>query len=447
MIVGPPLERPSESAMVKVFAAIVFVCALTVAIPPVRAETWQVEIEPRPQDYFEHVSYRLWLPDALSQARGILVLHHGCGVTGGLLHAGDVQYRALANKWHLGLLAAAEWQSDATCQYWVRIERGSADAFLAALSQLAAKSGHPEIATVPWALWGHSGGGVWVTAMTARFPDRVMATFARSGAFGPPDDVIGEGPMTLKVNDAMRRVPMMFCYGAKEELPDNVMTHFMAHVREVYNLGGTASRWALAIDPITGHENGDTRFLTMRFFDTVFSQTPALGGNALSPGYWQGDPRNLEISPAGQPLKRSGDVALAWLPDEAFARAWQEFGRLGEIRDITPPEPPTALTARRIANGVVLNWRANADVESGIKEFRVYGDGQLLARVASVHGDDVKENFHTWNYTDRPAADQEDNAMRYAWRGTPHRIFTITTINHAGLESAPSAAARPAAGD
>ena len=409
---------------------------------PVYAETWQVEIDPRPQDFFEHVSYRLWLPDDLERARGIIVLHHGCGVTGGLLHASDIQYRALATKWHMALLAAAEGQTDTACQYWTRLENGSADAFLSALAQLAKKSAHPEIVTVPWALWGHSGGVAWVTAMTARFPERVIATFARSGTFSTPDDVIGPGPMTLEVSDAMRRVPIMFCYGAKEEPATDVMTHFIAHMREVYNLGGPLAHWALAIDPITGHENGDTRYLTFRFFDTIFLQSPELSGQSATPSAWQGDPRILDIAPQGKELKRSGDVSIAWLPTEAFARAWQEFGRTGEIRDTTPPDPPTAVSVRPMANGVVLNWKANADIESGIKEFRIYGDGELLGRVASVHGEYVKEDFHSWNYTDRPAADQEDTVMRFAWRGTPHKSFTVTTINHWGLESPPSAPAR-----
>ena len=417
-------------------------CALWLVLGPAAyAESWQVDIDPRPQDYFEHVSYRLWLPDGLEQVRGILVLHHGCGVTGGLLHVSDVQYQALATKWHLALLAAAESQSDTACHYWARLENGSADAFLSALGQLAKVSAHPEITSVPWALWGHSGGGAWVTAMTARFPERVIATFARSGAFSTPDDVIGPGPMTLKITDAMRRVPIMFCYGAKEEPETDVMTHFIAHVREVYNLGGPQSHWALAIDPITGHENGDTRYLTFRFFDTIFSQAPELGGQP-SRHAWQGDPRNLDIAPGETNLKRRGDVALAWLPTEAFAHAWQEFGRTGEIRDTTPPEPPTAVTQRPMANGVVLNWKANADIESGIKEFRVYGDGELLGRVASVHGEYVKEDFQSWNYTDRPAADWEDTVMRFAWRGTQHKSYTVTTLNHWGLESPPSAPAR-----
>lgn len=419
---------------------IIYLALLNVCLAgPLAAAAWQVDIDPRPQDYFEHVSYRLWTPDGLARVRGIIVLHHGCGVTGGLLHSSDIQYRALATKWQMALLAAAEWQSDSTCQYWVNIDRGSADAFLSALSQLAQKSGHAEIATAPWALWGHSGGGAWVTAMTARFPGRVIATFARSGAFAPPEDVIGPGPMTLAVSDSMRGVPMMFCYGAKEEATDNVMTHFMAHVREVYNAGGPASHWALAIDPITGHENGDTRYLTLRFFDAVFAHSPALSGSRVAIP-WRGDPRSLDIGLAGQ-IKQSGDVGLSWLADAGFARAWQEFARTGQIRDTTPPDPPQRVTALPIADGIVLNWQAEADIESGIKEFRVYGDGQLLARVASVHGDPIREDFHSWNYTDRPAPDQEDNAMRFAWRGTPHQSYTVTTINHAGLESPPSAAA------
>ena len=403
------------------------------AVQPVRAASWQVEIDPRPQDYFEHVSYRLWMPVGLAQARGLIVLHHGCGVTGGLLHTTDIQYRALAVKWRMALLAAAE-SIGVDCQYWTRIERGSADAFFTALSQLAVKSGHPEIATVPWALWGHSGGGAWVTAMTARYPDRVIATFARSGAFSTPNDVIGPGPMTLQISDAMRHVPMMFCYGAKEEPADHVMTHFIAHLREVYNLGGAGSRWALAIDPITGHENGDTRYLTFRFFDAIFARTPAFGG-ASATAAWNGDPRSLDIAPAGALVTKSGDVAIAWLPGEAFAHAWQEFGRTGAIRDTTPPEPPGAVTALPIADGTVIGWEAEADIESGIKEFRIYGDGELLGRVASVHGDDLKQDFQDWNYTDRPAPDHEDNAMRFTWRGTPHKVLQVTTINHFGLES------------
>jgi len=35
---------------------------------------------------------------------------------------------------------------------------------------------------VPWALWGHSGGGIWSDVMTALHPDRVIAVWMRSGS-------------------------------------------------------------------------------------------------------------------------------------------------------------------------------------------------------------------------------------------------------------------------
>ena len=67
-------------------------------------------------------------------------------------------------------------------ELWFDPRRGSDKIFLKALSELAAKSGHPELQTVPWVLWGHSGGGIWSNAMTILHPERVAAAFLRSGS-------------------------------------------------------------------------------------------------------------------------------------------------------------------------------------------------------------------------------------------------------------------------
>lgn len=410
---------------------------------PLHAQSWQVDLDPRPQDSFEHVAYRLWIPEGVREIKGLIVLHHGCGVGNGLRHADDLQYRALASKWDMGLVATQEWQTRADCQYWVRIERGSGDMFVNALGQLAAQSGHPEVATVPWALWGHSGGAVWVVALTARFPERVIATFARSGAFGNLNDVTGPGPVTLQVTDAMRRVPILFCYGASEEV--GVFADFIRHVGEVYAMGGSNARWALAIDPVAGHENADTRYLTMRFFDSIFAQSRAVGGSAAT-ATWRGDPRKLEIAPTTAKLVMRGDLPVSWLVSGAFARDWKEFGLTGQIRDSTPPNSPINVREHPITGGVVLDWNAMADVESGIAEFRIYGDGELLGRVASRAG--VTQGgqpaaFQRWNYHDQPEEPLAETPMRFAWRGRAFNTYRVTTINHFGLESSPSAPAAP----
>ncbi len=51
-----------------------------------------------------------------------------------------------------------------------------------ALEEIGRQSGHPELAAVPWCLWGHSGGGIWSNTMCLLYPERVAAAFLRSGA-------------------------------------------------------------------------------------------------------------------------------------------------------------------------------------------------------------------------------------------------------------------------
>jgi enterochelin esterase-like enzyme len=36
------------------------------------------------------------------------------------------------------------------------------------------------MAKIPWALWGHSGGGIWSDVMAALHPDRIVAVWMHS---------------------------------------------------------------------------------------------------------------------------------------------------------------------------------------------------------------------------------------------------------------------------
>ena len=51
------------------------------------------------------------------------------------------------------------------------------DRLLDELQQIEAK--HPELETVPWCLWGHSGGGFWASLMQTLYPDRIVALWFR----------------------------------------------------------------------------------------------------------------------------------------------------------------------------------------------------------------------------------------------------------------------------
>src|SRR5438093_10233392 len=139
------------------------------------------------------VTYELWIPDSVRTLRGIILHQHGAGTTAsieGSTAAHDLHWQALARKWDCALWGSSYHvqnekidTSPGASELWFDPRRGSEKIFLKALADFAAKSGHPEIERIPWALWGHSGGGIWSDVITTLHPDRVAAVFLRSGSF------------------------------------------------------------------------------------------------------------------------------------------------------------------------------------------------------------------------------------------------------------------------
>src|SRR2546421_4057528 len=171
------------------------------------------------------VIYTLWIPDGVPRLRSIIVHQHGAGTTAskeGSTAAYDLHWQALARKWECALLGPSYHvqnekidTSPGASELWFDPRRGSDKAFLTALGDLAAKSGHPEIQTVPWALWGHSGGGIWSDVMASLHPDRVAVVFMRSGSalmfLSHPEFTRPSVP------DALYGIPMMCNPGVKEK--------------------------------------------------------------------------------------------------------------------------------------------------------------------------------------------------------------------------------------
>src|SRR6266581_470409 len=125
------------------------------------------------------VTYTMWIPDEVARFRCVIVHQHGAGRNAaehGATAAYDLHWQALAKKWDCALLGPSyHVLTDATdaspggSELWFDPRRGSDKAFLKALGELSAQAKHPELATVPWALWGHSGGGIWSDVMTTLY--------------------------------------------------------------------------------------------------------------------------------------------------------------------------------------------------------------------------------------------------------------------------------------
>ena len=159
--------------------ALLLVCLLTAPVlaqdqanpyndpVPVTPPYYRVRYEAstKPGELIFPVTYTIWIPEGVKTLRGVVVHQHGCGVgscRSGQTGAFDLHWQALAQKHDCALISPVyEQPADANCQMWCDPRNGSSDAFEKGLADLAKQTGHPELATVPWAIWGHSGGGHW----------------------------------------------------------------------------------------------------------------------------------------------------------------------------------------------------------------------------------------------------------------------------------------------
>jgi hypothetical protein len=423
--------------------------------PQAEPPYYRVRYEPsaKPGELSVPVTYTAWLPEGVKSLRGVLVHQHGCGegsCKSGLTGAYDLHWQALARKHGCALLSPAYEQPEkADCQMWCDPRNGSDAAFQRGLADLGEKSGHPELAAAPWALWGHSGGGHWAGGMVLLHPERVAAAWLRSGV--PLLKPNPERP-TIKphaVPEAALKVPVLCNLGTKEGVTvkegrfAGVWPANEAFFREVRGRGGLIG---VAIDPLTSHECGNQRYLAILWLDACLSaRLPERPGEPLRP--MTQDAAWLAALPGTNACAAAvfaGDPRwAAWLPNEVVARAWRQYVQDTAVADATPPPVPHHV---RLA-GTELTWEAEADLESGLAGFLVERDGALLAAAPEAGKNPFgRPLFQGLQYSDTPL--QPLVRMRFAdATAEPGRAhaYRVMSVNTAGLRSQPSEPARPAA--
>lgn len=416
--------------------------------PPADAPYYRVRYEAatQPGELRFPVNYTIWIPKDASVLRGVIVHQHGCGegsCKSGLTGAYDLHWQALAKKHDCALLAPAYEQPEmADCQMWCDPRNGSDAAFQKCLVDLGAKSSHPELATVPWALWGHSGGGHWAGGMVLLHPDRVAAAWLRSGVplLKPnPDRPIIKAH---SLPEAALRVPVMCNLGTKEGVTvkdgrfAGVWPANEAFFEEVRRNGGLIG---VAVDPLTSHECGNQRYLAIPWLDACLSaRLPQVRGEPLrampTDGCWLAGVTDFQAVPAA---KFAGDsLKAAWLPNEAIARAWIQYVKDTAVTDMTPPPAPTNLRV----TGNELSWDVEADLDSGLASFIIERDGQFLANYPGEGKNPFgRPVFQNLQYSDTPP--QPVVPLRFSdTKAEPGKTHTyrVIAVNTVGLKSQPA---------
>jgi hypothetical protein len=401
------------------------------------------EASTKPGELIFPVNYTIWIPPGKKELRGVVVHQHGCGegsCKSGLTGAFDLHWQALAKKHGCALLAPSYEQPEkADCQMWCDPRNGSAAAFRRGLSDLAAKSDHPELANVPWALWGHSGGGHWAGGMVMLYPNQVAAAWLRSGVPLLKSDAARLSIKAHALPDAALKVPVMCNPGTKEGVTvkdgrfAGVWPANEAFFNEVRGKGGLIG---VAVDPLSAHECGNQRYLAIPWLDAVLSvRLPKSCAEPLiempTDAAWLAPPTGFDATPAA---KFSADpLKAAWLPNKPIARAWMQYVKDTAVTDTTPPPSPTNVRV----NGNELTWEAEADLESGLASFIIERDGQVLASVPDQSKNPFgRPIFQNLQYSDTPT--QPLVVMKFtdskAETGKSHQ-YRVIAVNTVGLKS------------
>lgn len=435
-----------KSVILFLFACAAAVASAATPFPPAAPPYYRVEYaaSQQPGELAMGVTYTVWMPPGVKQLRGVIVHQHGCGISsaeGGRTAAYDLHWQALAKKWDCALMGPSyHLPSNSECRNWCDPRRGSDKTFLRALSELGAASQHPELATVPWCLWGHSGGGFWSSLMLTLHPERIAAIFYRSGSAYAIWQR-GEIPAPT-LTPAVYDVPFMFIGGDKEA---EDKSHGPARIGDramLKDWRGHGAPGGLSLDPLSGHECGDSRYLAIAFFDACLRQrlpAPDAKEQSLRPidwsKAWLAAPETWKAEPAAE---FKGDQASAhWLPDAEFAQAWMHYCAKGRPADATPPPPPSRLI---LTDAGQLTWSAEADFESGLAGFIIERDGKTIARLPEKPagksgtplfqglsgGDTPLTAFPVMQFTDPDAKRSEVHEYR------------VTSVNAAGLHSLPA---------
>ncbi len=416
--------------------------------PPAESPYYRVRYEPsmKPGELSFGVNYTIWIPKGVKTLRGVVVHQHGCGegsCKSGLTGAYDLHWQALAKKHDCALLSPSYEQPEkADCQMWCDPRNGSDAAFQKCLVDLGTQSGHPELAKLPWALWGHSGGGHWAGGMVLLHPDRVAAAWLRSGVPLLKVEPGRTGIKAYTLPDAALKVPVMCNLGTKEGVTvkgDRFGGVWPANETFFNEVRGKGGLIGVAVDPLSSHDCGNQRYLAIPWLDACLTaRLSKSAGDALqampTDKAWLAPVLGGEASPAA---KYSGEaLKAAWLPNEAMAKAWMEYVKDSKVSDSTPPPMPTNVRVQ----GNKLTWEAEADLESGLASFIIERDGQFLANVLEGSKNSFgRPIFQNLQYSDTPTQPlvpmQFTDAKAESGKNHTYRVVAVNTV---GLKSKPS---------
>jgi len=290
-------------------------------------KTFDVTI-PRGKNY-DKAEFRLWLPHKPDTLRGVLVAVHGSNfdsrpwvkqsswkrfTKSRNIDVNASYWQGLALRHGLALLGCNitdKPHENMFIEEYCKVDEGSGQALLDALTELSEQSGHPELNDAPLAFWGISAGGQFNYEFACWKPERTITFVLNKGGIY----------FTALAPQATREVPGILFAGERDSPFRNGI------INGIFSMNRRANaRWVLTVEPNAVHEVARSLEMSEVYFDEVIPlRLPQEPGGTLRPlslenGYL-GDLNTHTYAPYDEEKAKEGPTA--WLPTEKTAQAWQ----------------------------------------------------------------------------------------------------------------------------
>ena len=372
--------------------------------------------------FADHADYGVYIPTRTESLHGVLILQHGCGMEQfGITRPYDLQYQAFARKWKLAVIETALY---GTCGLWRDPASGTANALFKVLNNIGDQTGHPELNTIPWLLWGHSAGGYWTLAMLKAYPERIMAAVCYSAAWDPQWDY----------PEATAKIPVLLRHAGAND-GDASSLCWATAVHSFLKLREMDAPVSIAYNAGQNHNFSYLRYMAIPFYEAVMKQRMPEEENCSvmrdidRSQAWLSDTLSLQICKESDYFGNKSGLCL--FPDETTAKNWKEFVSTGKVADKTPPPAPFNVKVKWNNNALEVTWEADADIESGIQRFNIFKNGILVGKLPET---DVFQKFDR-NGDNTVPVDVPEMKFRIAGAENEKTTISVQTVNHFNLVS------------
>jgi hypothetical protein len=266
-----------------------------------------------------NVSIRLWFPEGVTKAKGILIFT-ARGIASGWANGAPMRELATRIGAAMAIVSGGDDLNDNS--YPNRCASGEFNGIGEALEKIAMTSNHPEIKHAPLVGIGHSHGGDYWNWYNACHPERMAAVFVHASG-------------GVNYSKASLKVPVIYELGTGD-LIENGSKKPRAGM--FVNRIAKGAPMSLVIGPGEGHNNVAPASLAMviDLIEATFKlRVPADADPAAGPvllndideksgSYWLGDLYAKEIAPYND--YKGNKATTVFLPNETVAKKWKETG-------------------------------------------------------------------------------------------------------------------------